>query len=376
MPMRRESLASRCSTDVKRDLVLRLLGGEAVADLARETGRPERQLSAWQDRFLAGGEAYLEGRRDDRELEALRASASQWEVELGELKNENRRLARQVAILGRSPSGRVEPHPYCTASYLRACEEAAVQQLRVPEWGSYVLVREGQAGVRQATGIRPLGPLDPGCEVGAGLDRLRDAGIASVALVTDPMWSPDPDALREAFDACRPFRENYLVDREAEVHVGKRHRNRINRARRAGRVGEVALAEHLDRWLALYGENVENRQIRQPFGRAYFERLAEMSSLRTIAVLVGEEIVTMTLWLEHEDTLYFHESASSVTGNRVSAGYAAFTHAIESAGARYVLLGGSAALRDDPLDGVAMFKRGFANGSATSYLCSATLPSV
>lgn len=375
MPMRRESLASRCSTDVKRGLVLRLLGGEAVADLARESGRPERQLSAWRDRFLAGGEAYLGGRRDDRELEALRASADSWEAELGELRNENRRLARQVAILGRPRSGRADPHPYCTAPYMRACEEAAVQPLRVAEWGSYVLVREGRAGVRQATGVRPVGPLDPASEVGAGLDRLREAGIASVALVTDPMWSPDPAALREAFDACRPFRVNYLVDREADVHVGKRHRNRINHARRAGTVRELPLAEHLDRWLALYGGNVESRRIRQPFGRAYFERLAEMPSLRTVAVLVGGEIVTMTLWLEHEDTLYFHESASSATGNRVSAGYAAFTHAIESAGRRYVLLGGSAALRDDPLDGVAMFKRGFANGSEMSYLCSATLPS-
>jgi hypothetical protein len=61
-------------------------------------------------------------------------------------------------------------------------------------------------------------------------------------------------------------------------------------------------------------------------------------------------------------------------GFEISAAYAAFAHAIENATeCRYVLLGGSAGLSDDRLDGLAVFKRGFANASALSYLCSATL---
>jgi hypothetical protein len=91
-------------------------------------------------------------------------------------------------------------------------------------------------------------------------------------------------------------------------------------------------------------------------------------------VVVDGEIVTMSLWIAHQDTLYFHDGASSVTGMAVSAAYAAFSHIVETAGdCRYVLLGGSAGLNDKRSDGLAMFKRGFANISLVSNLCSSTL---
>jgi Acetyltransferase (GNAT) domain len=195
-----------------------------------------------------------------------------------------------------------------------------------------------------------------------------------VSLIVDPMWCPELPVLRDAFDTCRPFREHYFVDRAAEVHYQKRHRNRLNQARRAGRVEEVRLAEHLGRWHELYAQNVTSRQIGQPFTRDYFAQLAALPTLKTVAVLIDDEVVAMTLWIRHWDTLYLHDGASSVTGFEFSAGYAAYAHAIENeTTCRYILLGGSAGFRDERREGLARFRRGFSNGSIHSYLCSSTL---
>ena len=52
----------------KRDAVLRLLRGESLEILARETGVTAAELSGWRDAFLEAGAASLKARgRDDRD---------------------------------------------------------------------------------------------------------------------------------------------------------------------------------------------------------------------------------------------------------------------------------------------------------------------
>lgn len=372
--MRPERAGSECPTSVKVELVGRLLGGETLTELARETGRPRKQLSVWRRRFLEGGEAYLDGRAARQEIEALQAAGAEMSAKVTALEAEKEMLARRVALLSGNHSRRTAPHLFCSEPYARAFEEPGVQPLRVEGWDAHVLVRGGPGGARHAIGVRPFAPLEPNCDVRAGLDALQRAGIATVSLTTDPMWCPEPSVLEADFDSCRAFRDHYLVDREAGVHFRKRHRNRVNQARRVGEVREISLPEHLERWFELYQLNVDNRQIPQPFSRTYFERLAGIADLRTIAVVVADEIVNITLWFRHADTFYFHDGASSETGFETSAAYAAFAHAIEEAAdCRYVLLGGSSGFRDEPLDGLAVFKRGFSNATVVSYLCSANL---
>ena len=97
-----------------------------------------------------------------------------------------------------------------------------------------------------------------------------------------------------------------------------------------------------------------------------------MPGVRTVAAIVEGEIVTMTIWLRHEDILYYYDGASSATGFGIGASYAAFAHVVETATeCRYVFFGGSSDFRDELTDGLAVFKRGFSNSSAPSYLCSA-----
>jgi transposase-like protein len=61
----------RWSARRKEEVVLRLLRGESLDGLARETGRPAGQISAWREEFLAAGREGLKSRsraEEDRRL--------------------------------------------------------------------------------------------------------------------------------------------------------------------------------------------------------------------------------------------------------------------------------------------------------------------
>jgi hypothetical protein len=356
--------------DLKVELALRSLAGESLGRLAREAGRPRKQLSAWRQRFIAGGEAAFDQGRGNAEIDARRSSGPDLGEKVARLEAENRMLARRLELATVDPVA--QPHPYCSAVYASALAEPGARPLEVAAWKSHVLVRE-RGGMTPAGAVRPLGSLDPRCDVSAGFAELREKGVSAVALVTDPMWSPERSVLTEAFDVCRPFKEHFVVDREREIKLRKRHRNRINQARRIGKVREISMSEHLETWLRLYRGNVARLSIAEPFTESYFKTIAEMPDLRVLAVEAGGELVAITLWVAHHDTLYFHDGASNTAGMEVSAAYAAFAYAIETTDRRYVLLGGSAGLRDEPSSGLSMFKRGFANAVLASYLCSARL---
>ena len=245
----------------------------------------------------------------------------------------------------------------------------------MPEWGTHVLVRQAAGGARQATGVRPYASLDPDCDLEGGLDRLHEAGIATVSLVTDPMWCPEVPVLQEAFSTCREFKMNYFVDRDAEkVQIRKRHRNMINRAKRAGELPRRR-AGRPPRPLA--GALPAER--RRPADRAAVRRDVLRAAHRGArrAHRRGDrrgrdghdDDLAPT-----RDILYYYDGASSATGFAIGASYAAFAHVVETATeCRYVFFGGSSDFRDELTDGLAVFKRGFSNSSAPSYLCSAPL---
>jgi len=79
----------------KRDVVLRLLRGEDLERLSRETGVPAIRLSGWRDDFLAGGEAQLKACSSiarDREVRELQRK-------LGEVMMENELLREKAQRL-------------------------------------------------------------------------------------------------------------------------------------------------------------------------------------------------------------------------------------------------------------------------------------
>jgi transposase len=75
-----DDLPERWSTQRKAELVLRLLRGEAVDAVSRESQVPAPELEAWRRVFLEAGARGLKSRRDPEERELTLARAKVGEL--------------------------------------------------------------------------------------------------------------------------------------------------------------------------------------------------------------------------------------------------------------------------------------------------------
>ena len=267
-------------------------------------------------------------------------------------------------------------HLYASQLYADALSHVG-RALPVDAWGSFVLARRlpGDAG-QDAIGAYPMATMDPGGDLAAGLAELAGRGLVSLVMVPDPFVSPPPERLAAAFDVCRPFKTHYLVEPARGLEFSKHHRDRVRRGARRCRIEQVALADNLSVWRHLYGELVDRRSIRgaADFTPEYFVTLARAPDLVAFAALVEGRPAAMTLWFEHAGVAYNHLTASNPLGYANGANFALYGAAIEHFRAANVMnLGGGAGLDDDPEDGLAAFKRGFANGSTQALVCGAVL---
>ena len=267
-------------------------------------------------------------------------------------------------------------HPYAASAYARAL--AGTDAVAAPEWGSHVLSRPiPESGLRDAIGVYPMTPIASDADIGAGLQRLAAEGLVSVVLVPDPLFSPPPERLAEAFCLCRPFKTHYVIDRQASPYAPtKHHRQEIRRAQRRCRVEVVALADHLQTWSALYDGLKARHAISglAAFSDGYFKAMAEDPRITALAAFVDQEVGAMALWFEHEGVAYNHLGAANALGYANGANYALYDAAVSHFdGADRLNLGGAAGSDDDPHDGLAFFKKGFANAEAKAMLCGAVL---
>ena len=269
-------------------------------------------------------------------------------------------------------------HPYAAEDYLASLAPDQ-PPARVEGWGTWVLTRPIAGGGRDAAGAYPRAAIAPDADLAAGLDDLRAAGLVSVVAVPDPLFAPGPEALGKAFSLCRPFKTHLIIERAKTYSPNKHHRYEIKRAQVRCRVEIVRLADHLAGWTALYGGLIERHDITglAAFGQAYFEYLARHPDFVTFAAYVGDDIAAMAIWVEHAGVAYNHLGASAALGYANGASYAIYDAAIGHFGGAEVFdLGGAAGSSDDPNDGLARFKRGFANAETTAYLCGAVLDEV
>src|SRR3982750_2622554 len=89
----------RWSARRKEEVVLRLLRGESLDALARETGQAAGTISAWREEFLAAGREGLKSR--PRPVEERQLADAQRKV--GELALDNDILRGLVEEMGRHP---------------------------------------------------------------------------------------------------------------------------------------------------------------------------------------------------------------------------------------------------------------------------------
>jgi len=91
------SEVKRWSAKRKQEVVLRLLRGEGLDELSRETGQPASTLSEWRDTFLESGLSGLKQRSTDPRVEALEKERKALQAKVGELLMDKELLEMRVA---------------------------------------------------------------------------------------------------------------------------------------------------------------------------------------------------------------------------------------------------------------------------------------
>jgi hypothetical protein len=199
----------------------------------------------------------------------------------------------------------------------------------------------------------------------------------TLVAVTDP-FGPGATDLRAAFpDLCRPYKEHFVTDltRPPAEFVDPHHLRNATRARRAVTVhrGEPT-PQLLGTWCALYRALIAKHSIT---GIAAFsdESFARQFRVPGLVVQWGEidgQIAGMVLWYVIGDRAYYHLGAYSATGYDARCSFALFVDAIEwfpTRGVRWLALGAGAGAVNDTTDGLTRFKRGWATGTRSVYLC-------
>ncbi len=94
------SFPKRWSAKRKTEIVLRLLRGESLDALSKETAQPPSVLAQWRDDFVQGGTQTLKRRTHDPKLRALERERQRLQAKVGELTMVNETLEQRVRRLG------------------------------------------------------------------------------------------------------------------------------------------------------------------------------------------------------------------------------------------------------------------------------------
>lgn len=87
----------RWSAKRKQEVVLRLLRGESLDSLSRETGQPAAILSGWRDEFLEGGMEALKRRTDGPKVAVLEHELRRAKRLVGDLMMDKELLEMRIA---------------------------------------------------------------------------------------------------------------------------------------------------------------------------------------------------------------------------------------------------------------------------------------
>jgi hypothetical protein len=268
-------------------------------------------------------------------------------------------------------------HPYATIEYgdtLRHLGEA----IFIPEWGTSVVRRQIGAEYHDAIGAYPITVFKPEPDLSGGLERLARLGCVSVVLVLDDCWRPGLAELQASFDFVRTFKLHYLHDRtRSPFRFSKNHGVKIRRAMRAVSVERFDLAARLDEWSEIY-EGLVTRlglsNTMHAFPRDHYKALAQLSGTVAVGAFAGGRLLSCHVWVCYDGHAMSHLVASNEEGYAMRAAYAVNAASIDLLSEYQILnFGGGAGTVKDQSSGLERFKRGFANATASSYLCGKVL---
>jgi hypothetical protein len=107
------------------------------------------------------------------------------------------------------------------------------------------------------------------------------------------------------------------------------------------------------------------------FSHSAFARQLEVPGLVMFRAVYRHEVVGMALWYAQGEVAYYHLAASSDLGYSLGASYGLLWRSLEffQASALTAIDLGAVAGRRDAGNGLSHFKRGWATGQRTAYLC-------
>lgn len=267
-------------------------------------------------------------------------------------------------------------HPYASVEYARAFG-TGYEPIYLEASKTCVLKRE-IPGTRcfDAMGPYPVTPIACGAAMEHDFERLKDSGIVSLVLVTDPFYHPPEKQLRRHFDYVRPYKQHFIADSSRPPGISKHHAYEVRRAAKSCETRSITLTDFLDDWCDLYRTLVERRGISgiHAFSRDYFAAIAGLKPLMVGAFTEGR-LVSAHLWFAKERYAYSHLAASSTEGYRLRAAYPVYSHSLQhlaECGFSMIDLGGGAGT-EKASAGLANMKKGFSNGSREVYLCGKVL---
>ncbi|MDP0499588.1 MAG: GNAT family N-acetyltransferase [Verrucomicrobiota bacterium JB022] len=266
---------------------------------------------------------------------------------------------------------------YASAGYAQSFAEW-MQPVPLPRAGGHLLARAWQATGWDLMAPYPLLQVANWQALEEDLAGL-DPRYASLVGVTDSLADVTEAQLQALFPAlCRPFKQHQIVDLQNEPasHFSKHHQRYARAAAKVVEVEELpSPVEVLDTWCALYDELIRRHEITglTRFSRESFAVLLGQPGCRAFAARHREsgEIVGMILMADAGIDTHYHLGAYSPAGYEAKASFALFDAIIAryaQEGFRFLNLGGGAGFKDDPNDGLAQFKRGWATIQRPSYL--------
>lgn len=231
---------------------------------------------------------------------------------------------------------------------------------------------------RDAMGCYPLFACRDWSKLDLDLEEVSSE-LVSVSIVADPFGNHDPAQLRKCFPTLvTPFKEHLVIDlsHAPESFVAAQHRRKARKALERldiERCKDPTL--FVDEWIELYANLIQRHGIRgvAAFSANAFKAQLAVPGIFMFRAIRNNETVGMTLWYGDREVAYYHLGAYSAMGYELEASFALFWRAIEyfaSQRLQWLDLGAGAGLSaGDQSDGLTRFKRGWANGTRTAYLC-------
>ena len=247
----------------------------------------------------------------------------------------------------------------------------------LPRCGGWVLERQISGFAWQdAMGCYPLFACKDWAQLSLDLEDIG-ANLVSLALVTDPFGEYDEPYLRQCFkDVVIPFKEHFIVDLQRPLNdiVCSHHRYYAKKAFRNVSIEECKEpTQFADEWIMLYANLIDRHNLKgiKAFSREALARQLAIPGTVMLRVLHQGIIVGAHIWYVQGEIAYSHLTALSETGYAQGASYALYWFAIEhfSGKVRWLDLGAGAGAKNDGMDGLSEFKRGWSTDTRTVYFC-------